>query len=224
MLIINPKESSLSPAITTVNAKIGRHTSQSIQSYPYQVNSVLVKLFLLINLLSLASSNNIFMSISSTNSSVGVLSNYTINFNRSLNSLGQTIASSNLNSNYQIAVVFDAAFNLNSSISMIPNNYTVSVSSQTVVLTLSSAISSIQILSFINPIASSNPFKITLNFYNSLASNVVIDTCSASITFTSLSLAASTITYQFYPGNVSTKSNVTMTMVPFLWIQSKMQV
>jgi len=143
MPIFNNDESLSTKNKIILNANIKNHASKNIRSPYHQINYFVVKLFVLFNLVILASGNNIFMSISSTNSSVGALSNYTINFNRSLNSLGQTIISSNLNSNYLIAVVFDAAYNLNTSISMTPNNYTVSTSTQTVTLTLSATISSI---------------------------------------------------------------------------------
>lgn len=51
-----------------------------------------------------------------------------------------------------------------------------------------------------------------------------MDTCSATLTFQSLSLASSSISYSFSPGNVSTQSNLTLTFIPFIWKSSLMAI
>lgn len=93
---------------------------------------------------------------------------------------------------------------------------------QTATLTLTQIISSITIFSITNPYPSQTALKITLNFYNSSNPTVVVDTCSASLTFSSLSLSSTAITYSFNPGNVSTQSNLTLSLVPYLWTSSNM--
>jgi hypothetical protein len=182
----------------------------------------MIKLFLMVNLFALASPNGIYMTLNSSSQYVGSTSNYSISFNRSLNSLGQQITQSTLDSNYLIAIIFDSSYSLSSSISIIPNTYTVNVNSFTATLTLSSAINSITISSIINPLPSLTPLKITLNFYNSSSPSVVVDTCSATLTFQPLTLSSSATSYQFTPGNVSTQSNLTINFIPFIWSSSAM--
>lgn len=76
----------------------------------------------------------------------------------------------------------------------------------------------------VNPLPSQTPLKITLNFYNQSSPTVIVDTCSATLTFQSLSLASSGISYSFSPGNVSTQSNLTLTFIPFIWKPSLMAI
>lgn len=162
------------------------------------------------------------MTISSTSQYVGSSSNYTINFNRSLNSLGQQITSSSLSSNYLIAIIFDPSYNISSSASITPNTYSLNTNTYTATLTLTSTINSITISSIINPLPSQTPLKITLNFYNSSSPSVVVDTCSATLTFQPLVFSSSAISYQFTPGNVSTQSNITINFIPFIWSSTQM--
>jgi hypothetical protein len=162
------------------------------------------------------------MTLSSSNQYVGSTSNYSIAFNRSLNTLGQSISQSALESSYQIAIIFDSSYNISSSISISPSNYSLNVNSQTATLFLSQSINSISISSITNPYPSQTPLKITLNFYNSSSPSVVVDTCYSTLSFQALALASSAISYQFTPGNVSTQSNLSLKFVPFTWSSSKM--
>lgn len=60
----------------------------------------LTKTIVLFILYAVASSNGIYMSLNSSSQLVGSSSTYSISFNRSLNTLGQPIAQSSLDTNY----------------------------------------------------------------------------------------------------------------------------
>jgi hypothetical protein len=186
------------------------------------ISGTLMKLILLSFLITLASSNGIFMSLNSSNQFVGSSNIYSISFNRSLNTLGQTISPSPLETNYIISIIFDPSYNISSSISITPSSYTLNTNTYTVTLTLSTVINLITISNIINPLPSQTPLKITLNFYNASSPTVIVDTCSATLTFQSLSLSSSAISYQITPGNVSTQSNLTINFIPFVWRSSQM--
>jgi len=176
------------------------------------------------HLLSHVSANNILVNMVATNSSVGAVSDIKISFIRSMNSLGQTITPSTLELNYIITIIFDSAYALNSSTLLSPSTYTINSNTQTVTMTLSTVISTFSILSFVNPLPSGVPLKITINFYSASAPTTLIDTGSSSLTFQSLQFIANNIGYQFSPGNVSTNCNLTLTITPFLWQTSKLKI
>jgi hypothetical protein len=185
---------------------------------------VLLRAILIIMLCAVASSNGIYMSLNSSNQYVGSSSTYSISFNRSLNTLGQPITQSALDSNYLIAVIFDSSYNISSSIAITPNTYTLNANSYTATLTLTAPLTSISVSSILNPLPSQTPLKITLNFYNLSTPTVIVDTCSATLSFQSLSLSSSAVSYAFTPGNVSTQSNLTVSFIPFIWKSSQMAV
>lgn len=154
------------------------------------------------------------MTLTATNTSVAAISNYTIAFNRSLNALAQPISPSPLANNYLVSIIFASSFRL-TSIDITPAPST--VSSNSVTLNLTSSINTINITSFTNPLPSQTPLPITLNFYNASAPNALVDSASASLTFQALSFSSGSMSYSFTPGNVSTPSNLSLSLVPFVW-------
>lgn len=166
--------------------------------------------------------NSIFTSIFASNNTVAASSTYSITFNRSLNSLGQAITPSTLESNYIITIVFHTAYPLTSSISTQPSLTNINLNSQTITINLSANITTINVSSIINPLPSGTAFPITLNFYNASNSGAMIDSGSASLTFQSQTFSPTAITYSFQPGNVTTTSNMTLNIRPWVWDASKM--
>ena len=181
-----------------------------------------IQIFLLTHLLILVESNSIFMSATSSNQSVGSQSNYTIFFNRSQNAIGQAITSSNLESSYIIAILFDSSYSLSSAASVSVGTFTINQTAPSISVNITQQISQFAITSITNPIVSQTSLRITLNFYNGSSPITVIDTCSASLIFQPLNLASSSIGYSFSPGNVSTISNISISLIPYQWISSRM--
>lgn len=175
---------------------------------------VILKVLVIVVLMGSVHSATIFMTLTTTNTSVAAISNYTIAFNRSLNALAQPITPTPLASNYIVSIIFASSYRLSSiNINPAPS----AVSSNSVTLNLSSPINTITITSFTNPLPSETPLPITLNFYNASAPNALVDTASASLTFQVLSLLSGSISYEFSPGNVSTPSNLSLSLIPFVW-------
>lgn len=162
------------------------------------------------------------MTAASSNQSVGSQSNYTIFFNKSQNALGQSIASSSLESSYIIAILFDSSYTLTSSASVSVGTFTINQTAPSITVNLTQQISQFVITSITNPIVSQTSLRITLNFYNGSSPLTVIDTCSATITFIPLTLASSSVGYEFHPGSVSTTSNLSISLIPYQWSSSKM--
>jgi hypothetical protein len=133
------------------------------------------------------------MTISSSNQSVGSQSDYTIFFNRSQNALGQSITSSNLESSYIIAILFDTSYSVPASASVSVGSFTINQTAPSINVNLTQQISQFIIRSLVNPIVSQTSLRITLNFFNGSSPINVIDTCSASLTFQSLNFASSSI-------------------------------
>ena len=171
---------------------------------------------------SLANTATVFMTLSSTNNSVGVTSDYTITFNRSKNALGQTVTASPLETNHIMNIIFDPSYAVSSAINIQPSASSVSTNTHTVSINLVSAVNSVRISSFQNPLPSQTALPININFYNSSNPSALIDSCAASLTFQALSFASSSLSYVFEPGNVSSPSNMTISMVPFIWDSAKM--
>ena len=79
-----------------------------------------------------------------------------------------------------------------------------------------------QILDIVNPFVTQRALGITLNFYNQSNNNIIVDTCSSTLTFRTLNLESNMIDYRLRPGNVSTSSNLTINFVPYAWSTSRM--
>ena len=161
------------------------------------------------------------MQISATNNTVSAASNYSISFNRALNSQGQVITPSTLSSSYLITLVFDSAYLLAANLSIQPTPSAINTNSQIVTFSLNQNISSITISSITNPLPSLNAFPITINFYN-VGNSTVVDSGSASLTFQPQTFSSTALSYSFQPGNVTTTSNMTLTLVPWIWSASRM--
>ena len=71
---------------------------------------------------------------------------------------------------------------------------------------------------------SQTALPITLRLYNSSNPSVLIDSCSASLTFQALAFSTNALSYAFEPGNVSSPSNLTLTVAPFTWDSTKMKL
>ena len=164
------------------------------------------------------------MSIASTNNKVASLSNYTISFNRSMDAQGLAITPSYLTSNYLINLVFDSSFTITSSTNIQPTASAVNPSTNTITLNLTQAINTITLTSFTNPLPSNNPLSIALNFYNASNPTVLVDTSTSSLTFQPQTINTSSMSYTFQPGNVSTAGNMSISLIPWVWTQTKMNL
>ena len=162
------------------------------------------------------------MSLATTNSSVAVSSVFTISFNRSQNALGQVITPSPLATNYIMQMTFSSAYGINSNISSIPTYASINTTTHTLAFSLSAPLNTIVVSGIANPLSSQTALPITLYFYNASNPSVQIDTCSASLTFQALSFSSSAFSYVLSPGNVSSTSNLTLTVTPFGWDSTKM--
>lgn len=202
--------------INSSDQRKGRHKFSS--SWPL---TVLLKVCSFVLLWAETQQATVYMSLSASNLSVAAPSTYAISFNRSQNTLGQTITPSPLASNHLIIVSFATSYDI-SSIVMIPAPSILSSSTHSATLLLTDYITSITISNITNPLPSGTPFSISLNFYNATAPNSLIDSCSGSLTFSAVSLGS--VSAVFDPGNVSTVSNLTIKTTPFAWDLSKMSL
>jgi hypothetical protein len=180
----------------------------------------LVKVVAVLQLCSPTATATVYLSLTSTNSSVGVLSNYSLAFNRSRNALGQTIAPSNLEASYIMTLTFDSAYPLTNSTTFQPAPSSLGANSATLALTQPTTLVTVNNIQ--NPLPSQIPLVISISFYNASNPSVPVDSCSGSLTFQILSFAGSALSYLLEPGNVSSTSNLTLTITPFLWDSSKM--
>lgn len=105
---------------------------------------------------------------------------------------------------------------------MLPAPFTISPLTYTATLALTQPITAISILSFLNPLPSQTAFKITLKFYNASSPSVLVDSCSASLTFQALTLQSSSVSYGWTPGNVTTSSNLSVSLRAGVWVEGKM--
>jgi len=187
------------------------------------IRLLFIQIIIISMLLKISNANTIYATMTATNTSVGATSNYSISFNRNLNNLGQTITPSSLSSTYIITLAFDSTYNINSSILISGlSNYTVNTSTQTVFINLNQTVSNLTIVQNVNPLPSQVALKVTISLYNSSNTGVAIDTGIASLTFQSVSFSSSGMSYSFFPGNVSTLSNLTLGITPFAWNSSNL--
>ena len=121
-----------------------------------------------------------------------------------------------------MTIIFDASYRISSAINIQPSFTSINTNTHTITTNLASAITTVSITSFTNPLPSQTALSITINFYNSTNPSALIDSCSASLTFTALSFASSSMSYLFQPGNVSSPSNLTLNIIPFIWDSTQM--
>jgi len=162
------------------------------------------------------------MTVSASNNSAAAISVYTLSFNRSLNALAQPISPSPLASNYLITLTLDPHYTVTSSISSTPAFSSLNSSSKVVSFSLNTTIGSIVLGNMTNPLPSGTALPITIAFFNASSPTQQVDTSSASLTFQSLTFAPSALSYALSPGNVSSTSNLTLSIVPFFWDSNKM--
>ena len=161
------------------------------------------------------------MSLTTSNSSVAAPSTYTLSFNRSLNALAQPIPASPLSTDHILTLTFNAAYIL-TNVSTVPSYSSINASARTLTFSLSTTINNIVNSNIANPYASLTPLCIFLAFSNSSNPSQQIDTSSASLSFQSLGFSSSAFSYNLVPGNVSSASNLTLSVTPFVWDGTKM--
>jgi hypothetical protein len=166
--------------------------------------------------------NVITMSLSCTSHIINTTANYTLSLQRTLDSNGNTIQPSTLTSD-AIITVYLSGFNLTQT--SCPVNQTCIISGSTVNITgvfkLNINITSLALVlnNIGNPLTSNTQIPVSAAI---VSAGVIVDSGSTSVTL--LPSAFLSLQAAFAPGNVSSNSNLTLTIVPSVTLSASTHI